>query len=207
MCNALLQKFVYFNTGIYIWKWKIKSLSLSINLPLTPKFQSVSLYSHLYSRYRPFWVKFGIWGTRIPNFTPFCCMVIRFRVTGHFACFETCAQNDLKMTMNTKRSKVPHIYMIYMLQLPPSQSFSVIHSIASHFRVTGYFEISAPNDPKMFFNTKGEMYPIYMLHPPTPTPSPKFHSILLYWQPFLSYTPVWDKCTAEFQFQHVSLYV
>ncbi len=42
---------------------------------------------------------------RVPNFTPFRSTSNRFRDTGHF---EKSAPNDLKMTRNTTRSKVPH---------------------------------------------------------------------------------------------------
>ncbi len=43
---------------------------------------------------------------RVSNFGPFCTTTSHFGVTGHF---ETHAPIDLKMTLNTTRSKVHHI--------------------------------------------------------------------------------------------------
>ncbi len=45
-------------------------------------------------------------GPWVSNLTLFFSTISRFRVTGHF---ETRAKNDLKMTLNTTRSKVNHI--------------------------------------------------------------------------------------------------
>ncbi len=85
-------------------------------------------------------------------------------------------------------------YPMHMLQLPQVPNFTLLHSkrTASHFWVTGQFEISAPNDPKMILNTKRPRHPIYMWQVP---PSPNFHSILLFSQSFSSYRPFWYKCT------------
>ncbi len=47
---------------------------------------------------------------------------------------------------------------------------SVSHSTASHFQVTGHFDTSAPNDPKMTLNTKRSKEPL--IHVPS-TPEPK----------------------------------
>ena len=82
-------------------------------------------------------------------------MVSCFQNTGHF---ETSALNDPKMTLTLKGQRYP----IYILQLPPSilpppprvPNFTPYRSTASYFQVTGHFERSAPNDPKVFFNTK-----------------------------------------------------
>ena len=41
-----------------------------------------------------------------PNFIPLCCMTSHFWYTGNF---DTSALNDPKITLNTTRSKVPHI--------------------------------------------------------------------------------------------------
>ncbi len=44
----------------------------------------------------------------LPDINPFHSVESCFRVTGHF---ETCVPNDPTLTLNTKRSKVPHIHM------------------------------------------------------------------------------------------------
>ncbi len=94
-----------------------------------------------------------------------------------------------KMTLNTKRSKLPHTHVYNY----PNRvaNFTLFHSTARSFRVTGHFEISALNDPKMTLNTKRSEVPHIHV---TTTWSQKFHSILLYGQPFPSYRPFWDKC-------------
>ncbi len=43
--------------------------------------------------------------------------------------------------------------------------------MTSRFRVTGYLDTSAPNDPKMTLNLQGQRYPICVLLVPL---SPKF---------------------------------
>ncbi len=54
----------------------------------------------------------------LPNFTPFLSTASHFRVTGYF---ETSALNDFKITLNTKRSKVPHVHTY--CKYPPSLIF------------------------------------------------------------------------------------
>ncbi len=48
---------------------------------------------------------------------------------------------------------------MYMVQLPPVQNFTPFCSTASRFSGTDHFETSAPNDPKMTFNTKRSRHP------------------------------------------------
>ncbi len=85
----------------------------------------------------------------LPIFTPFCSTASRCSITGHF---ETSAPNDPKMSLSTKRSKVP----IYVLQLNRSPHFTRFCFMASHFSVTGNFETSALNDPKWNWTLKGQ---------------------------------------------------
>ncbi len=91
-----------------------------------PKFKSVSLYEQPFWRYRPiltqedrmtpkwpwtlkgqryYYYLYVLLVPMIPNSSPFCSTTSRFGIAGHF---ETSAQNDLKMTLDT-RSKVAHI--------------------------------------------------------------------------------------------------
>ncbi len=59
---------------------------------------------------------------RVPNITPFHSTTSHFRVTGHF---ETSALNDPKMTLNTKRLKVPHIHVTTTPQPQCSLCFTI----------------------------------------------------------------------------------
>ncbi len=71
------------------------------------------------------------------------------------------------MTLNAKRSDVFHMHITntWAWWVP---NFKLVHSMASHFPDTGYFEKSALNDSKMT-NTKGQRYPdpIYMSELPS----------------------------------------
>ncbi len=106
----------------------------------------------------------------VTNFSPCNSITIHFRVTGHV---ETSVPNAPKMTLSTKRSKIPHVHVCNRQRVP---NFA-LRSVATRFQVTGHFETSASNDHKLTLNTKGQRYLIYMLQLP---PSPKFHSLLLY---------------------------
>ncbi len=140
-------------------------------------------------------------------------MARRFRATGNF---ETSAPNDLKMTLNVKRSR----YLIYIVHIPPSPKF---HPTASHFelqaifrqlrrivkfewpqefpfqpilfysqpfRIIGHFQTNALNDPQMTLNTeRSNVAHIQVII----TPSSKFQSVLLNSQMFSTYRPFWDK--------------
>ncbi len=50
-------------------------------------------------------------------------MASHFRVAGHY---KTSAPNDPKMTLNTKRLKVPHMIYIYILQLLPAPMYQPV---------------------------------------------------------------------------------
>ena len=56
--------------------------------------------------------------------------------------FETRAQNNVKMTLNTKRSKVPHVTCYNYPPQPRVPNFSPYRSRPSHFhfRITSHFE-------------------------------------------------------------------
>ncbi len=92
---------------------------------------------------------------RVTDFTPFRSTASCSRVTGHF---ETSALNDSKMTLNTKRSKVPHKccrpYIYYNYPWVPK--FPSLHS---RFQVPGHVKRSVPNDPQMTLNTKSSKVP------------------------------------------------
>ncbi len=77
-----------------------------------------------------------------------------FHVNGHF---ETSVPNDPKMTLSSKRSKVPHI----QIMTAHDSQISLFRSTASIFQVTCtyYFETSALNDTKMCLNTKTSKAP------------------------------------------------
>ncbi len=99
--------------------------------------------------------------------------------------YETSAPNDPKMTLNTKRSKVPDKHFTtFESHFFPLQN--------SHFWVTGHFGRIAPDDPKITLNSKSCKVP--HIHVAT-TPGSKCYPASLYGQLFSSYKPSWDKCT------------
>ncbi len=61
----------------------------------------------------------------------------------------------LQMTVKTTRSKIP----LYDILLSASPKFHLFRSTAKRFRVTGQFETSAPDDPKMTINTERSKWP------------------------------------------------
>ena len=66
-------------------------------------------------------------------------------------------------------------------------------STASHFlELWAILRKSAPNEPTWPWTLQGQRYPIYM-YVLLVSPSPRFHFILLYDQPFSSYRLFWDK--------------
>ena len=118
---------------------------------------------------------------RVSNFTPF---FVYFRVTGQF---ETTESNDPKITFNS----IGHRYLIYH-HYPWIPNFPPFSSIASRFGVTDHFETNAPNDPKINLNTKrSKVHHIYILQL---SPSPKLHSVSLFWKPLSSFRSFSDKC-------------
>ncbi len=100
------------------------------------------------------------------------------------------------MTLNHTPSNVPHIYVTsnheskISLRSALRPDFSPFHSAASLLRIICHFETSAPNDPKWHWALQGQLYLIYVS---LVSPIPKFQSVLLYKQPFLSYRPFWQK--------------
>ncbi len=74
------------------------------------------------------------WCSQVPNVTPFCSTSRLFRVTGHFT---TRKPNDLKMSLNSKRSNIPHA----CVTSTPSPKF---HSdCISLYRQLAFFELQA----------------------------------------------------------------
>ena len=82
-----------------------------------------------------------------PKFHSILLYASCFPDTGHS---KRSAPNCPEMTLNTKRSKMPHICCKYS-RVP---NFTQFCSTAGRFWVTGHFERSAPNDKKMTLNTK-----------------------------------------------------
>ena len=76
----------------------------------------------------------------------------------------------LQMTLNPKTSKVPHTHVTTIKRV---WNFNLFCSTASLLRVTGHFEKSATNDPKMTFNTERSKVPIYIQL----LPSSKVHPV------------------------------
>ncbi len=82
----------------------------------------------------------------------------------------TWAPNNSQMSLNTRRSKVAHVFIVSM-----SIKFHSVSLLC--FWDTGHFEASVPNDPKMTFNPTRWNVPHYMCYycPQIPNFSP-FHS-------------------------------
>ena len=72
-------------------------------------------------------------------------------------------------------------YCLYVLLVPLRVSnFNPLHSTASHCRLKGHYDQSAPNDPKMtLYTIWGQMYRVHVL--PVPL-SPKLHSTISHFQ-------------------------
>ncbi len=67
---------------------------------------------------------------------------------------------------------------MYVVEVPPSSKFHPILLYGKRFWVTGHFEISAPNDPKITFNTKRSKVPhMHVAATPEPQISPPFCSM------------------------------
>ncbi len=116
-------------------------------------------------------------------------MVTLFRVTGHF---ETRAPNDPQMTLNAKRSKVPHTHTKNTPESQISFRFPVQPVI---FELQTILRRVHPITPKWPETLKGQRWPIYMLQL---CKIFKFHFVLIcYRQPFSTYRPFWDKCTDD----------
>ncbi len=78
--------------------------------------------------------------TQVPNFTPFCTTA-SFQVTCRF---ETSAPNDHKITLNTTRSKLPHISITTTPNL--SLSFTLQLSIIELHAIMRHVYQITPND-------------------------------------------------------------
>ena len=118
--------------------------------PAIPKSQSASLYNQPLSRY-PIYVPLLLVS---PKFQSFGSRASHFWITG---CFEASALNDLKITPNSERLNVPHIWPVRT----PVSNFNC-YFMDIHFRVRGYFETSAPNDLKITLNiTRSKLTHIY----------------------------------------------
>ncbi len=93
------------------------------------------------------------------------------------------------MTLNINRSKATK----HVTTTPQSQIILHFPLQLADFELQVNFETSPLRDPKLTLNAKGQRYPlVYMLQPP---PSPKYSSVSLYEQTFLSYRPFWDRLT------------
>ncbi len=83
------------------------------------------------------------------NFNPFCSVASRFRFMGHF---DKSALNDLKMTLNTIRSKVPNTCI-------RKWQISICFTEQMLFRDADRFEKIASNDAKMTLSTSRSKIP------------------------------------------------
>ncbi len=90
--------------------------------------------------------------------TSFCFWLYAssYQVTGHI---EKNVTNDLKMALNAKRSKVPHLYITATLS-PKFQSVSLYGQLFSCYRS---FWDKCAEGPIMTLNTKGQRYFICLL--------------------------------------------
>ncbi len=167
---------------MFKWPWRLK-LSQRYpmfiwQLPPSSKFHFVSLYGNEFSSYRLFWDQCAEWPQHdlkhikdhkyhilyacynyplVPNFTRFCSTVHRFWATGHF---ETSARNDQKkITLNTERSKVPHIHVTTI----QSHKFHSI-SLYMYYELQDILMTCAQTDPKITLNTERSKVPhIYVV--------------------------------------------
>ncbi len=105
------------------------------------------------------------------------------------AIFETNVLNDPKMTLNTRRSKLPHIHVTTITQFQISLRFALWPSVFGLQDILGQMHWMTPKWP---WTLRGQRYSICMWQLP---PTPKFHTASLYTQPFSSYRPIWDKYT------------
>ncbi len=71
----------------------------------------------------------------------------------------------------------------------PDSQISLRFATVSHFRFTGHFETSAPNDPKMTFNTMRSKV-VKVLYGLLLLPRPKFYSGLFYGHEMVSHVDV-----------------
>ncbi len=104
--------------------------------------------------------------------------------------------------MSFFRKLLPHMHDTVLSKCTPyvllmvfmSPKFHPFRSKTSCCWVTCHFEKSAPNDHIMILNPTRSNVP-NTLHVLQVSTRPKFHSVSLYHEPFLSYWPFWEKCT------------
>ena len=86
-----------------------------------------------------------------------------------------------QMTSNWPWTLQGQITLYMYNNYPRVSHFTPFHSTTNRFRVTCHIETSAPNNPEWPWTLQGQRYTTYML---LVSPSQKFHSVLLYDQPF-----------------------
>ena len=75
-----------------------------------------------------------------------------------------------------------------------------IENITQKCSLVPILRTNALNESQMNMNNKiGQIYHIYTLYVFLMSPSPKFQPIVLYNQPFQSYTPISEKCIERLQ--------
>ncbi len=118
-----------------------------------------------------------------PNFRPFCSTRSGFWVAAQFS--EKCTEWP-QITLTCSRSKIPTC-MLYAHQ---GLNFRPLRSTRSGFWVTAQFSEKCTKWIQMTLTRSRSKIPTYMLHIP---PRPKFSSVSLYEQQFLSYGPIFGK--------------
>ncbi len=173
--------------------------------PCHPEFHSVSLYGQPFSSYRPFT---GIWDkcTKWPQNDiktlkgqRYSIYILQLPPSSKYQSalpYRPFCENCIKwhqMTLNIKRSKVPHMH----ITTAPKSQITPFHSTASGFRAIGHFvHQMTPNDLEHEMSKVPQLLLTSWETPLPPPQVPTFtHSVLLYGQPFMSYRPFWDKCT------------
>ncbi len=102
----------------------------------------------------------------------YTCMFIKFQISHHFDLRP--AISELQAILSApKGQRYPYTCYNYH-RVPNSTPF---RSTVCHFRVTGHFDTSAPNDPPLRLNTERSKVPICIWQL---SQSPKFQSVSLY---------------------------
>ena len=156
--------------------FKIKSIHMHTTHTQGAILLSVSLYDEPFSSHAPFFRKVH-WMT--PN--DIDMTVNRFWVV---SIFRKGAPQMTQMTLTCSRSKSTNMHVTYTPEVQIFVRFALRWAV---FELQSYFWKSAPNHPKMTLTCSRSKIPTYML--PTP-PRPKFSSVLLYDETFLSYGPI-----------------
>ncbi len=90
----------------------------------------------------------------------------RFRVTGRF---ETSTPNETKITLNTARSKTPHIRYTSTSWV---QNITPFRSTDIRFWLSCHFETTAPNYPQITLTTRSNTLYLFNLYPGVPNLNP-----------------------------------